>query len=84
MPFSSLWEADVIAYYQSPYIDANSDRAAQFSVNLGFTKRLFSERGRLRLYVSDVFNTARGKDVTVDNGTTISSEKTHTYRWDFI
>ncbi|MGV3762398.1 outer membrane beta-barrel protein [Parapedobacter sp.] len=64
-------ETDVMAYYRSPYIDANSDKAAQFSVNLGYTKRLFHDRGRLRVYLSDIFNTAREKDVTAANGTTI-------------
>ncbi|WP_257669786.1 outer membrane beta-barrel protein [Parapedobacter tibetensis] len=66
-----IGDADVFSYYRSPYLSANSDMAYQFAMDLGYTKRLFGDRGRLRLTITDVFNTAREKDITEDNGTTI-------------
>ncbi|MGK6352055.1 outer membrane beta-barrel protein [Parapedobacter sp. DT-150] len=66
-----IGDADIFAYYRSPYITANSRMANQFAVDIGYTKRLLQDRGRLRLSITDVLNTAREKNVTEDNGTTI-------------
>lgn len=64
-------DADIFGYYRSPYITANSNMADQFAVDIGFTKKLFNDKGRLRLNITDLFNTARERETTRDRGTTV-------------
>ncbi|MFC7523164.1 outer membrane beta-barrel protein [Parapedobacter sp. GCM10030251] len=66
-----IGDADVFAFYRSPYLTANSDMADYCSVDIGFTKRLWNNKARLRLNVTDIFNTAREREVTQDPGATV-------------
>lgn len=66
-----IGDADVFAFYRSPYLTANSEMADYCSVDIGFTKRLWNNQARLRLNVTDIFNTAREREVTQDRGATV-------------
>lgn len=69
--WKKVMDVDMVMYYRSPYLQANTTQAEIFSMDIGFTRRLWKERGRLRLYVSDVFNTFREKELTEFNNTRI-------------
>lgn len=64
-------DIDIYAEYRSPYVNANANVADAFYSGLGVSKRILNSKGRLRLYLADVFNTAREKDVTEFNNTRI-------------
>jgi hypothetical protein len=66
-----LADIDVMAEYRSPYVNANTVYAAQFSCDLSISKRILKNKGRLRLYCSDIANTAREKEITKYAGTYI-------------
>ena len=66
-----IGDADLFAFYRSPYLTANSDMADYCSVDIGFTKRLWNNQARLRLNVTDIFNTAREREVTQDPSATV-------------
>jgi hypothetical protein len=57
-------EIDADAAYRSPYVDANSRFSAIYYADLGISKKIFKNKGRVRFYVSDIFNTFREKNVT--------------------
>jgi len=64
-------DIDVLLQYTSPYIQANNRQAEIFYIDIGITRKLWKERGRLRFYASDIFNTFREKELTVFNNTRI-------------
>lgn len=64
-------DLDVGAYYRSPYITANTHFADRFNADIGFSRRFFAKSFQLRGFFSDIFNTAREKDVTEYLGTKI-------------
>lgn len=64
-------DIDVFLEYVSPYIRANNRQGDIFYTDIGITRKLWKERGRLRFYVSDIFNTFREKELTTFNGTRI-------------
>jgi hypothetical protein len=66
-----LADIDVMAEYRSPYVNANTVYAAQFSCDLSISKRILNNKGRVRLYCSDIANTAREKETTKYAGTNI-------------
>lgn len=66
-----IGDADLFAFYRSPYLTANSEMADYFAVDIGFTKRLWNNQARLRLNVTDIFNTAREREITQDRGATV-------------
>lgn len=57
-------DMDVVAWYSSPYLQANTRQAGIFYMDLGFTRKILKGNGRLRLYASDIFNTFREKELT--------------------
>lgn len=65
--------ADIDAYleYHSPYTNANGRMAAYFDSEMGIARSILKQRLRVRVYVTDVFNTFREKEVTVYNNTTV-------------
>jgi outer membrane receptor protein involved in Fe transport len=69
--WKKVMDIDVLMYYTSPYLHANTTQAEIFSMDLGFTRKLWKDRGRVRLYVSDIFNTSREKELTEFNNTRI-------------
>src|SRR5690606_39756489 len=66
-----LGGADVFAFYRAPHLTANPDLADYSSVDIGFTNRLWNNKARLRLNVTDVFNTAREREIAQDPGATV-------------
>src|SRR3546814_20634949 len=68
-------DADLFAFYRSHYLTANSEMADYCSVDIGFTKRFWNNKARLRRNVTDIFNTAGERDDAKDTGTT-----THFYQ----
>jgi hypothetical protein len=64
-------DIDMVIQYNSPYLQANSRYAQIFSMDAGFTRKLFKDRFRLRLYASDIFNTVREKELTIYGDTRI-------------
>lgn len=64
-------DIDMVISYTSPYFQANMRQAEIFYMDIGITRRLWKEKGRLRFYVSDIFNTFREKELTEFNNTRI-------------
>ncbi|TXJ24715.1 MAG: TonB-dependent receptor [Chitinophagaceae bacterium] len=62
---------DMFLEYTSPYIRANNRQYEIFYIDIGITRKLWKDRGRLRFYVSDIFNTFREKELTQFNNTRI-------------
>ena len=62
-------EVSVYAEYNAPYLSANARQAAIFNSEVGVSRKMGNSR--LRLYLTDVFNTAREKDRTEYGGTRI-------------
>jgi outer membrane receptor protein involved in Fe transport len=65
-------DIDFIAEYRSPYIYTNLYTYANFSMDLGFTKKLFKTKAKLRLAFTDLLNTSREKEWTEEKGNIIS------------
>jgi outer membrane receptor protein involved in Fe transport len=57
-------DIDVVADYRSPYVSANSRIPHMFSFDVEFTRRILKNQGRVRLFLADIFNTLREKEVT--------------------
>ena len=68
----NIAEIDAVGAYRSPYVNANSKASEIYYVDLGISKKILNNKGRLRLYVSDIFNTFREKDVTTYKNTQIN------------
>ncbi|HSC39171.1 MAG TPA: outer membrane beta-barrel family protein, partial [Chitinophagaceae bacterium] len=64
-------DIDVVAQYNSPYLNANAVQAQMFYMDIGMTRRILKGQGRLRLNLSDIFNTFRERDLTEYNNTRI-------------
>lgn len=66
-----VMEIDLVTQYTSASLQANQKTAWLFYTDIGMTRKLFGDRGRLRFAVTDVFNTFREKDLTEFNQTRI-------------
>jgi hypothetical protein len=62
---------DFYAEYNSPYTSANSRMAELFFADLGITKSIWKNKGRIRLSFTDLFNTFREKELTEYDNTRI-------------
>lgn len=69
--FKKLPSIDLIAEYKSPSVSGNTRMGHLFALDVMLGKKIMKERGVLRLYLSDVFNTAREKELTTYNHTVI-------------
>ena len=69
--FNKIADIDVVGEYRSPYVNANSKVAYISYVDFGISKKVLKNKGRLRFYISDIFNTFREKDVTTYKDTRI-------------
>jgi len=69
--FKNILDLDAGLDYRSPFVRANTKIAYQLYTDFGLTKRLMERSMTLRFSVGDVFNTAREKDRTEFEGTTI-------------
>jgi outer membrane receptor protein involved in Fe transport len=67
----NVFDLDLSAYYRSPFVGANTRYSYQFNTDLGIVKRFLDKKLQVRGYFSDIFNTAREKDVTEYLGTRI-------------
>ncbi|MBN8861901.1 MAG: outer membrane beta-barrel protein [Sphingobacteriales bacterium] len=66
-----VMEIDLVTQYTSASLQANQKTAWLFYTDIGMTRKLLGDRGRLRFAVTDVFNTFREKDLTEFNQTRI-------------
>ncbi|TCC89932.1 TonB-dependent receptor [Pedobacter hiemivivus] len=69
----NLFDLDMYANYNSPYVTANSRMGYIFYVDLGLTKKMFSNKIRLRLSATDIFDTFKEQEFTNYKDTKISS-----------
>jgi outer membrane receptor protein involved in Fe transport len=69
--WKNVVDMDVVMVYNSPTMQANNRHAEVFFFDIGISRKLWKERGRLRFYVSDIFNTFREKELTEFNNTRI-------------
>ncbi|MFT4024796.1 MAG: outer membrane beta-barrel family protein [Flavihumibacter sp.] len=70
--FNKKGDIDFTAYYQSPFIYTNLYTYGNFSMDLGYTKKLFKTKLRMRLAVTDLLNTSHEREWTDDKGFTIA------------
>ncbi len=68
---SNVMDIDAIANYSSSYVSSNYAIPSMGSLDVGFAKKMCKNRGRIRLYFSDVFNTLCESEVTDYKGTHI-------------
>ena len=59
-----VMDIDLVADYRSPYVNGNSHVSDYFYMDIGLTRRILNNKGRVRLLVSDIFNTAREQENT--------------------
>jgi Outer membrane protein beta-barrel family/CarboxypepD_reg-like domain len=64
-------DIDAEAEYRSPYTYSNIYNPSNVEFDIGFTKRVWKGKGRIRLYISDLFNTSREKEITLIDQTSI-------------
>lgn len=69
--FTNIVDIDFIADYRSPYIYTNLYTYENFSLDIGFTKKMLKSKAKLRLALTDIFNTSREQEWTDDNNSTI-------------
>lgn len=65
-------DIDLYVEYNSPYTSANSRMSYIFFADLGMSRRILKNKGRIRLSFTDLFNTFREKELTEYNNTTIN------------
>lgn len=65
-------DIDVYLEYTAPYTTANTRMASNFYSEIGFTRRMFNNKGRLRLTLADLPNVYREKELTTYGKTTIN------------
>lgn len=73
--------------YNSPYTTGNGRMASYFYTDFGVARNILNKKGRLRFYVTDLFNTAREKEFTEYNNTRIDfyqKRPTRTFSISFI
>jgi hypothetical protein len=58
-------------YYNIPYWIGNTKLSSVFYMDLGITRKIWKDRGRIRFYVSDIFNTSRERELTLLKGTRV-------------
>ncbi|RZM03261.1 MAG: TonB-dependent receptor, partial [Pedobacter sp.] len=49
-----LVNIDVVAWYYSPMLQANENQAENFNLDIGFTRTVLKNRGRLRFMMTDI------------------------------
>ena len=67
----SIVDIDAVVDYRSAHFYANLKTFYVFYFDMGFSKKILKNHGRLRLSFSDLFNTLREKELTVSNNTRI-------------
>ena len=69
--FKKLPSLDIISEYKSPSLSGNTRLGHLFYVDLMLSQKIIKEKGVLRIYLSDAFNTVREKEFSFNNGTII-------------
>lgn len=64
-------DVDLYVEYNTPYTQANSRMSEIFYVDLGMSRRILKNKGRVRLSFADLFNTFRERHLTEYSGTRI-------------
>jgi outer membrane receptor protein involved in Fe transport len=64
-------DVDMIAGYRSASVTSNYTTPSMLYVDMVFSKKLFNNKARLRLYFTDIFNGMYEKEVTDNNSTFI-------------
>jgi iron complex outermembrane receptor protein len=60
----NIMDMEMIAAYRSPYVNGNSRVSDVSYVDISFSRRIMKGKGRLRLYLSDIFNITREQEKT--------------------
>ena len=71
LSFKKIPVIDIIAEYKSPSVSGNTRLGHMFYVDLLFSRKVLKDKGAIRLYISDIFNTVRETEISTNNGTTI-------------
>lgn len=69
--WKNVFDLDCYLEYNSPYTSANARMAEYFYTDVGMVKSVLNKKLRIRISVSDIFNTAREKELVVYNATRI-------------
>jgi hypothetical protein len=69
--WKKVMDIDMVMQYNTPTIQANSRYAQNFFMDAGFVRKILKDRCRLRLYVTDIFNLVREKELTTYGDTRI-------------
>lgn len=67
----NIVDVDIIAGYRSASVTSNYTTPSMLYVDIGFSKKLFNSKAKLRLYFTDIFSGMYEKEVTDNNGTFI-------------
>jgi outer membrane receptor protein involved in Fe transport len=69
--WKKVMDIDMVMQYNTPTMQANSRYAQNFFMDAGFVRKLWKDHCRLRLYVTDIFNLVREKELTTYGDTRI-------------
>ncbi len=72
LTFGNKGDIDFTAYYQSPFIYTNLYTYGNFSMDLGYAKKLFNAKLKMRVSFTDLLNSSREKEWTDDKESTIA------------
>lgn len=69
--WKKVMDIDMVMQYNTPYLQANSRYAQNFFMDAGFVRKFYKDRCRLRLFITDIFNLVREKELTTYGDTRI-------------
>jgi outer membrane receptor protein involved in Fe transport len=67
-----IFDIDIIAKYQSPFVYSNAKAYYQFYTDIGFTRKILKTKGKLRFLITDITNSLRDKNITTYNNSIIN------------
>jgi hypothetical protein len=71
--WKKVMDIDMVSQYTSAYLAANTRYAQVFGMDVGFTRKLWKDQLRLRVYGNDIFNTVRERELTTYDNTRIDA-----------
>jgi len=71
LTFKKLFNIDLYTEYRSPYVNGNSHFTYVFFTELGLSRKIMNNKGRLQLYFDDIFNAFKEQEYTNYNNTQI-------------
>ncbi|WP_348049539.1 TonB-dependent receptor [Mucilaginibacter sp.] len=69
--FKKLFNLDVYTEYRSPYVNGNTEFTYVLYTEVGLSRKIMNNKGRIQLYFDDIFNVFKEQEYTNYNNTQI-------------